>query len=1578
MHIPMKTIIRGVRFGATIAFGILLPCLLAASARATITEMIIAQTNPPVSRTVLAHSAPNAEFVLDLNPSEQEIRQVRLFAEPLVPIRQAPSEEENRQLAVALRQHAGRTLADDFSALDYFVASHSDSPWTPSLTFDLGMEFYKTGHYSKALGALENAWQLLKNAPDPASKALADRAVGELALMYARVGRMKELSDLLDSIKGRVLLGPGRDKVSRASQGLWTMQHNPGIAFRCGPLALDRIIAFQNPGKGGRLLIQNSSSTTNGFSLSQVAALSRKAGLNYQMAFRRKGAALLTPAVVHWKVGHYAALLEEKDGLYLLQDLTFRNDVWVTARALEEETTGYFLVASGDLPKGWRTVSEAEGMTVWGKGTTTSSDPNDVTPNDAATCPGSGPGGMAVNRVFLLDVSLNLQDKPVGYTPPVGPAVPFVVNYNQLESDQPAVFDYSNLGAQWTYNYLAFITDEPGTPYADVNDFTDGGGTLPFTDFDDASQSFAPQIKSHAILTRTSSSSYQMLFPDGSSYIFALPGSTSQTLRRVFLTQMVDPRGNSIQISYDGDFRVVAVTDAIGQVTTFSYQDASDRLKITKVTDPFGRFATFDYDASNRLSQITDCLGLTSQFTYDSGDNILALTTPYGTTSFASGQDGRDTWLETTYPDGEKDRVEYSESDTVGTDSQDPASALPQGMWTRDWVMYGRDTYFWDRNAYSAYAANTNDYTKAYNYHWLHDPTLSIAMGVVESVKASLENRVWFNYPGQTPGNSDATIIGSSDRPAAIGRVLDDGSTQLRTFSYNDLGHVTNSIDPLGRSMTYIYSTNLVDLLEVRQTTGTNNDLVEKIQYNSTHLPIAIFDAAGQMTTNTYNTRGQLLSTTDARGETTNYAYSSDGYLLAITGPLQSTNDVITFTYDGFGRPRTITGVDGYTRIYGYDNMDRITNITYPDGTFAAYTYNKLDQVMTQDRLGRQTLYSYDALRRMVAMVDPLNRVTRFEYCGCGSLAALIDPMGRQTSWVHDIEGRVTSKQYPDGSQVTYNYENTTSRIKSVVDEQGQLKSYNYCADNRPQNISYANTQTATPTVAFSYDPNYDRIVSMQDGIGTTTWSYYPVGVLGALQVSAFTGPWPNTTVSYEYDALGRATSRAINGVAQTHSYDSLARITNVANALGSFSFDYVGGTPRILAAHYPSGQRTIFNYYDNLGDDRLMNITNQQPNGLVISSFSYGYNTVGDITNWFQQLGAQTQTWSVNSDAADQLVSVAESGANAVNYSYGYDAAANRVFETVNSLQHGYNYNALNQLLSSSNAGATNTIYQWDAEHRLAGIIEETNQSQFFYDGFGRRLRIVETSGGVTQADRRFVWCGPELCEERNSNNIVVNRFFAQGEQQNGANLFYTRDHLGSVRELTDSLGAIRAEYAYAPYGGSTKLQGDLAPNFLFSGGFMHSRSSLLLTLYRAYDPNDGRWLSRDPLKSAEFLMGPNLYAYVQNEPVKLNDALGLGPPEWFSTWAAVIMWGVDMLNGPGPPGPPPGTPIVTQAPPSIPPGTTPMTGPPPPKPSNPWDVGGLGGGVECITLIGINLQQLWDNINPDSLVPPGGSGTL
>jgi len=164
--------------------------------------------------------------------------------------------------------------------------------------------------------------------------------------------------------------------------------------------------------------------------------------------------------------------------------------------------------------------------------------------------------------------------------------------------------------------------------------------------------------------------------------------------------------------------------------------------------------------------------------------------------------------------------------------------------------------------------------------------------------------------------------------------------------------------------------------------------------------------------------------------------------------------------------------------------------------------------------------------------------------------------------------------------------------------------------------------------------------------------------------------------------------------------------------------------------------------------------------------------------------------------------------------------------------------------------------------------------------------VKVIEkNSSGVVLSDRRIVWAGGnQPAEERDASNVVITRFFAEGEEAPAATapankLFYTKDHLSSIHEVTDSTGALRVSYNYDLFGNRTKLSGDLNTVVGYTGHHHHAASNLILTMYRAYDAELGRWLSRDPIEEEG---GINLYGYVSNNPMNLSDPLGLWGIGW------------------------------------------------------------------------------------------------
>jgi RHS repeat-associated protein len=1014
---------------------------------------------------------------------------------------------------------------------------------------------------------------------------------------------------------------------------------------------------------------------------------------------------------------------------------------------------------------------------------------------------------------------------------------------------------------------------------------------LYFTGFNSTTKSYAPELETQALLTMTSPSSYTLTLSNGASQVFSMSDGSAGASRRIFLTQVLDPAGNSVQLNYDGQLRITNIVDAIGQATTLLYTNTAYPDAITSVEDPFGRTAYLQYTSAGLLSQITDVLGITSQYTYETNDFVSALQTPYGISTFFTGQTNGTTWLTATDPLGGTELLEFNQTYEPSSDS--PVT-VPRGMGALDTYLNFRNSFYWDKVAYQQGAG---DFTKAVIYHFCHDAAnQSLESDIPESIKKPLENRVWFNYPGQTLSIVNGTI----SRPSAIGRVLDDGTSPVTYYQYNSLGNVTNMIDPVGRNFSYIYSTNNVDLLQTVMTHNGKYEIQKTVTYNSQHLPLTITDAAGQTTNFTYNASGQILAITDPKGETTSFSYDPNGYVLTMTGPLQTTNDVASFTHDGYGRLQTMTDTEGYTVTFNYDAADRVTQTTHPDGTSEQFVYSNLDRVASCDRLGRWTTNTYNALQQLTRTQDPLGRVTQLEWCRCGAITALTDPLGHTTTWEYDVESRPIAKHFADGSTVSWVYENTTSRLAATWDEKGQQKAFRYYPDNNLLQVSYPNAIVTTPTVTFTYDPDYNRIITMQDGIGTSTYAYIPITTtpaLGAGLLASVTGPLPNSTVTYQYDQLGRVVKQAINGVTQTTAYDSLGRPTKVGNALGAFQYSYVDATPRLASATYPNGQTSLYAYYNTLGDERLQQIQNLYPNGSPLSSFGYAYNAVGQITAWTNLWDTvPMRVWQPAYDAVDELTNVASTGGVSpiTSYTYAYDPAANRLLAATNGGQMTSSYNILNQFISSS-IPSNNVTYEWDGENRLTAINQGSNREEFSYDGMSRRVGVTEMANGVTISNFFYLWCETNICEVRDSTGAnVTKRLFDQGEQAVGtgaqpaaASYYYTRDHLGSVRESVDATGTLASRFDYDPYGQQTVLQQNFKPEFGYAGYVADSASGLYFTRHRALDSSLGRWLSRDPHHGAELLPeGPNLYAYVGNSPITRMDPTGLDCPNHRDWW--------------------------------------------------------------------------------------------
>ena len=748
---------------------------------------------------------------------------------------------------------------------------------------------------------------------------------------------------------------------------------------------------------------------------------------------------------------------------------------------------------------------------------------------------------------------------------------------------------------------------------------------------------------------------------------------------------------------------------------------------------------------------------------------------------------------------------------------------------------------------------------------------------MIESIKHPLENRIWFNYPGQpVSGGLGTAQNGTFDSPSNVGRVLDDGTTQLSHFAYNTAGNMTSSTDPAGRQTTLTYASNNIDIISVQQKTGSTTATVGQFGSYANHLPGTYTDAAGQIWKFTYNTAGQTTQVTDPLNQSIKYTYNSLGYLTTITN--QNGQTAASYTYNKFGDIATSTDSEGYVVSYAYDAFDRVTEEKYPDGTTRKFAYTNLDMTSITDRQGRVTKLAYDALRNVISVTDPSNEITKFTYWENNSLKTITDGKGNVTSFGVDVESRPTAKTFADGTSFTNSYESTTNRIKSIQDPLSQIKQFSYTVDDQVAGITYQNAVHATPSVSYTYDPYWPRLTSMTDGTGTTKYTYQAPGALGALALSQITSPFNNDTISYQFDALGRVVQRRVGGNPETYTYDPLGRLVSHGNAVGEFALSYLGQTDQTTSLQ-GSGIGTQWTYDTNANDRRLLSISN----GPNARSFGYSWTPEDDITKITETLGANAQSWTNTYDAADKLLTATLS--TGATFGYTYDKANNITVLKSGSTTKNVTYNTLNAVAAfggkaftyDANGNLTKDdlrTYSWDAENRLIGValIGQAGVTESFqYDGNDHRV-VSTVQNGSTSTTMHALWCGETLCQERNERDKVLRRYYDEGEEAPAAGtvLYYGRDQLGTVRDvLSAQTGALVGSNDYDPYGNAIASSGQAATDITYAGLVTDPTSGLYFATNRQFDPRPGRWSSRSPSGEAG---GVNLYAYVAGNPLRLD----------------------------------------------------------------------------------------------------------
>lgn len=478
---------------------------------------------------------------------------------------------------------------------------------------------------------------------------------------------------------------------------------------------------------------------------------------------------------------------------------------------------------------------------------------------------------------------------------------------------------------------------------------------------------------------------------------------------------------------------------------------------------------------------------------------------------------------------------------------------------------------------------------------------------------------------------------------------------------------------------------------------------------------------------------------------------------------------------------------------YAYDsNTGELLSVDYSDSTpDVSFTYDRIGRNATTTHVTGTRTYAYDAANLQLE-TETLpsayfgGRILTQTYQGSGS--GLLP--GRAAGYKLGTSGT------PDQDlEVEYGYD-VKGRVETVASGAG---AYTYGYVSNSDLLSGVAGPVATTT--YAYEANRDVKTVVWNKVRSTTISKY----------------------TYQYDALGRRSSRAQEGTAFAASnYDRFAY--NDRNEVVG-SKNYAGTNPASYA-------------------------TDTETTGL---RRAYAFDPIGN------RLSSQEGTSTARAYTS-----------NALNQ---YTAMTNPSASPTHDLDG-------NQLVSG-----TGWYYEWDGENRLAlardyasSPSSGSKKVEFVYDFQSRRVRKVSStysSGSwAVDEDRKFVYQGWNLLGQFSTSGFTAIDTYTWGLDLGqtftgaggvggvlGASLasptsvyHALADANGNITSYVDGSGDIEASFEYDAFGSIIGSSGSSLGRFpfRFSSKFEDAGLGVCDYGFRYYSPLTGRWLSRDPMKEA------------------------------------------------------------------------------------------------------------------------------
>jgi RHS repeat-associated protein len=697
---------------------------------------------------------------------------------------------------------------------------------------------------------------------------------------------------------------------------------------------------------------------------------------------------------------------------------------------------------------------------------------------------------------------------------------------------------------------------------------------------------------------------------------------------------------------------------------------------------------------------------------------------------------------------------------------------------------------------------------------------------------------------------------------------LTDSNGSYLALGYTN-GLLTRVADSTGRATNYTYDAAGQHLLTSTNAYGTTtygyvpgqgtpaaNALASIAFANGTHLFFS-YDAEGRLSDEhqdgnqcdvqfSYPAGG--ITNTDAAGGQGTVLLDDSGQVVQATDPL---GHVTLYAYDAGGNLTQVQGPQGATYHSAYDACGNVLSETDPLGLVTAFTYNARHALTGYtDAKGNVTQYGYDGNNNLLSVTYANGNQESFTYNPLGEATQFVSANGSPVGYTYNAQGLVASETFADHSSFSYTYDGRGNML-SAAGPAGTI-SFGYQDSAHPDLV----TQVLYPNgqyLKFTYNTIGQRTQSVDQTGFTTNYAYDALGRLQKL-----TDAGGNPIVVYTYDAAGRLTQKDPgNGTRTVLTYDAagnLLSLTNLAadhvtaNSFDTYTYDALGNA---LTDTNQDGQWAYTYDADSQLTDAVFTPNGSNPDGTTGQNLHYAYDAAGNRVS--QTVNGVTTTYAVNS--VNEYTSSTTGG---VTTTYQYDRDGNLVAQAAGGSTTTYTYNTLDQLIASSGPGTTAGFTYDPLGHQNSATVNGTT-TQFLIDPFGL--------GNVASS-----YTGGSLAAHYTSGLGLVSQVDATG-----AAAYYDFDAGGNTVGLTGTRGAYVNRYTYLPFGATTTVAATLTTPFTFAGqvGVMQFAGNLVSMRARDYSPATGQFLSKDPTGLAGG--DTNLERYVANNPIQYVDASGL-----------------------------------------------------------------------------------------------------